>query len=152
MAKASEIYDYVIANYAAIDKSGTGLGQWRAIWRACTAKRGNCTDFHRVHRNDAGAGFPRDLRWAPAARGAACRRQYRDIHLRGGILCGTIGGFVDWSEAWSIRKRRSIFSGHPPDDNRVQFNVGREIRLDPSRQGENVKLFIILMPRWLEAA
>ena len=44
LAKARAIYDYVIANMR-YDKSGTGWGNGDAIW-ACTAKRGNCTDFH----------------------------------------------------------------------------------------------------------
>src|SRR5260370_352374 len=44
LAKARAIYDYVIATMR-YDKSGSGWGNGDAIW-ACTAKRGNCTDFH----------------------------------------------------------------------------------------------------------
>jgi len=44
LAKARAIYNYVIATMR-YDKSGTGWGNGDAIW-ACTAKRGNCTDFH----------------------------------------------------------------------------------------------------------
>src|SRR5258708_11440939 len=44
VAKARAIYDYVIATRR-YDKSGSGWGNGDAIW-ACTAKRGNCTDFH----------------------------------------------------------------------------------------------------------
>jgi transglutaminase-like putative cysteine protease len=44
LAKARAIYDYVIATMR-YDKSGTGWGNGDAVW-ACTAKRGNCTDFH----------------------------------------------------------------------------------------------------------
>lgn len=43
LAKARAIYDYVVATLR-YDKSGTGWGNGDAIW-ACTAKRGNCTDF-----------------------------------------------------------------------------------------------------------
>jgi len=44
LAKARVVYDYVLANIR-YDKSGSGWGHGNAIW-ACTAKRGNCTDFH----------------------------------------------------------------------------------------------------------
>ena len=44
LAKARAIYNYVIGTMR-YDKSGTGWGNGDAIW-ACTAKRGNCTDFH----------------------------------------------------------------------------------------------------------
>src|SRR5258708_19007934 len=44
LAKARAIYDYVIATMR-YDKSLTAWGNGDAIW-ACTAKRGNCTDFH----------------------------------------------------------------------------------------------------------
>ncbi len=44
LARARAIYNFVIATMR-YDKSGTGWGNGDAIW-ACTAKRGNCTDFH----------------------------------------------------------------------------------------------------------
>jgi transglutaminase-like putative cysteine protease len=44
LAKARAIYNYVIATMRD-DKSGTGWGNGDVTW-ACTAKRGNCTDFH----------------------------------------------------------------------------------------------------------
>src|SRR5229473_1463950 len=44
LEKARAIYSYVVATMR-YDKSGTGWGNGDAIW-ACTAKRGNCTDFH----------------------------------------------------------------------------------------------------------
>jgi transglutaminase-like putative cysteine protease len=52
LAKARAIYNYVIATMH-YDKSGWGNGD--GIW-ACTAKRGNCTDFSlAVYRHDAGS-------------------------------------------------------------------------------------------------
>ena len=42
--KARHIYEYVVATMR-YDKTGEGWGRGDAVW-ACTAKRGNCTDFH----------------------------------------------------------------------------------------------------------
>ncbi len=42
--KAHKIYEYVVSTMR-YDKTGEGWGHGDAIW-ACTAKRGNCTDFH----------------------------------------------------------------------------------------------------------
>lgn len=60
LAKARAIYDYVVATLR-YDKSGTGWGNGDAIW-ACTAKRGNCTDFHSLLIGMMrAAGIPRAL-------------------------------------------------------------------------------------------
>ena len=42
--KARAIYDYVLSNMR-YDKSGTGWGHGDTLY-ACSAKKGNCTDFH----------------------------------------------------------------------------------------------------------
>jgi len=48
---------------------------------------------------------------------------------------------VDASEAWKHpEKKNYFFGGH--DDNRLQFSIGRDIRLDPSQQGEPLNYFI----------
>jgi Transglutaminase-like superfamily len=57
LAKARAIYNYVVATMR-YDKSGSGWGNGDAMW-ACTAKRGNCTDFHSLFiRMMRAAGIP----------------------------------------------------------------------------------------------
>ncbi len=109
LAKARAIYDYVLATMR-YDKSGTGWGNGDAIW-ACTAKRGNCTDFHSLF-----IGMMRYVEpygWIP----------------------------VDASEAWKHPEKKNYFFG-AHDDNRLQFTVGRDIRLDPPQQADPLNYFI----------
>jgi len=48
---------------------------------------------------------------------------------------------VDASEAWKHPDKKDYFFG-AHDDNRLQFTVGRDIRLDPSQQGDPLNYFI----------
>ena len=141
MAKARAIYDYVIATMR-YDKSGTGWGNGDAIW-ACTAKRGNCTDFHSLFigmMRVAGIparfeiGFP-----LPADQHAGTIPGY---HCWAEFYIAPYGWVpVDASEAWKHPEKKNYFFG-AHDDNRVQFTVGRDIRLDPAQQGEPLNYFI----------
>jgi transglutaminase-like putative cysteine protease len=57
LEKARKVYEYVIATMK-YDKTGSGWGEGDAIW-ACTAKRGNCSDFHALFDGMArAAGIP----------------------------------------------------------------------------------------------
>jgi len=141
LAKARAIYDYVIATMR-YDKSGTGWGNGDAIW-ACTAKRGNCTDFHSLFigmmraagipaRFEIGFPLPADQH-AGAIAGYHCWAEFY-VAPYGWIP-------VDASEAWKHPEKKNYFFG-AHDDNRVQFTVGRDIRLDPAQQGEPLNYFI----------
>lgn len=141
VAKARAIYDYVIATMR-YDKSGTGWGNGDAIW-ACTAKRGNCTDFHSLFigmmraagipaRFEIGFPLPADQH-AGAIPGYHCWAQFY-VEPYGWIP-------VDASEAWKHPEKKNYFFG-AHDDDRVQFSVGRDIRLDPPQQGEPLNYFI----------
>jgi transglutaminase-like putative cysteine protease len=141
MAKARAIYDYVIATMR-YDKSGTGWGNGDAIW-ACTAKRGNCTDFHSLFigmmraagipaRFEIGFPLPEEQH-AGTISGYHC---WAEFYLEG---YGWIP--VDASEAWKHPEKKNYFFG-THDDNRVQFTVGRDIRLDPAQRGEPLNYFI----------
>ena len=141
MAKARAIYDYVLATMR-YDKSGTGWGNGDAIW-ACTAKRGNCTDFHSLFigmmraagipaRFEIGFSLPEEQH-AGAIAGYHC---WAEFYLpRYGWIP------VDASEGWKHPEKRNYFFG-THDDNRVQFTVGRDIRLDPAQRGEPLNYFI----------
>lgn len=141
LEKARAIYDYVIATMR-YDKSGTGWGNGDAIW-ACTAKRGNCTDFHSLFigmmraagipaRFEIGFPLPADQHDG-AVPGYHCWAQFY-VEPYGWIP-------VDASEAWKHPEKKNYFFG-AHDDNRLQFTVGRDIRLDPPQQGDPLNYFI----------
>jgi transglutaminase-like putative cysteine protease len=141
LAKARAIYDYVIATMR-YDKSGTGWGNGDAIW-ACTAKRGNCTDFHSLFigmmraagipaRFEIGFPLPADQHDG-AVPGYHCWAQFY-VEPYGWIP-------VDASEAWKHPDKKAYFFG-AHDDNRLQFTVGRDILLDPAQQGDPLNYFI----------
>jgi transglutaminase-like putative cysteine protease len=141
VAKARAIYDYVIANMR-YDKSGTGWGNGDAIW-ACTAKRGNCTDFHSLFigmmraagipaRFEIGFSLPEDQHGGTIP-GYHCWAEFY-VEPYGWIP-------VDASEAWKHPEKKNYFFG-AHDDNRLQFSVGRDVRLDPPQQGEPLNYFI----------
>jgi transglutaminase-like putative cysteine protease len=141
LEKARAIYNYVIATMR-YDKSGTGWGNGDAIW-ACTAKRGNCTDFHSLFigimraagipaRFEIGFSLPVD-RHDGAIPGYHCWAQFY-VEPYGWIP-------VDASEAWKHPEKKSYFFGSH-DDNRLQFTVGRDIRLDPPQEGDLLNYFV----------
>ncbi len=141
LAKARAIYDYVIATMR-YDKSGTGWGNGDAIW-ACTAKRGNCTDFHSLFigmmraagipaRFEIGFPLPEDQHGGTIP-GYHCWAQFY-VEPYGWIP-------VDASEAWKHPEKKNYFFG-AHDDNRLQFSVGRDIRLDPPQQGVPLNYFV----------
>jgi transglutaminase-like putative cysteine protease len=141
VAKARAIYNYVIATMR-YDKSGIGWGNGDAIW-ACTAKRGNCTDFHSLligmlratgipARFEIGFPLPADQHDG-AVPGYHCWAQFY-VEPYGWIP-------VDASEAWKHPAKKDYFFG-AHDDNRLQFTVGRDIRLDPPQQSDPLNYFI----------
>ena len=141
LAKARAIYNYVIATMR-YDKSGTGWGNGDAIW-ACTAKRGNCTDFHSLFigmmraagipaRFEIGFPLPADQHDG-AILGYHCWAEFY-VEPYGWIP-------VDASEAWKHPEQKDYFFG-AHDDNRVLFTAGRDIRLDPPQQGGALNFFI----------
>jgi transglutaminase-like putative cysteine protease len=141
LAKARAIYDYVIANMR-YDKSGTGWGNGDAIW-ACTSKRGNCTDFHSLFIGMMrAAGIP-----ARFEIGFSLPTDQHDgvipgYHCWAEFYLPQFGWIpVDASEAWKHPDRKNYFFG-AHDDNRVQFTVGRDIRLEPPQQGAALNYFI----------
>jgi len=135
LEKARAIYDYVIATLK-YEKTGDGWGRGDAAW-FCTAKKGNCTDFHGMFIGMArAAGIPAKFEIG--------------FPLPAGQTSGTIGGYhcwaefyvaeygwipVDASEAWKHPELRDYFFG-AHDVNRVQFTSGRDLELAPKQAGE----------------
>lgn len=139
--KGRAIYEYVLANMR-YDKSGTGWGHGDTLY-ACSAKRGNCTDFHSLFismarsqnipsRFEIGFPLPTDKHAGDIA-GYHC---WADFYTkdRGWVP-------IDISEAWKHPEQREFFFGHW-DDNRVQFSVGRDITLSPKQDGGPLNYFV----------
>jgi hypothetical protein len=139
--KARAIYDYVFDNMR-YDKSGTGWGQGDVLY-ACNAKKGNCTDFHSLFiamarsqgipsRFEIGFPLPSDQHSSEIA-GYHCWADFFDPRL------GWVP--VDISEAWKHPVKKDYFFG-AHDTERVQFTMGRDLRLNPPQAGEPLNYFV----------
>jgi transglutaminase-like putative cysteine protease len=139
--KARAIYDYVFTTMK-YDKTGTGWGHGDVLY-ACDAKKGNCTDFHSLFiamarsqgipaRFEIGFPLPPDKHSAEIA-GYHC---WSDFYVDGK---GWIP--VDISEAWKHPEKRDYFFGSH-DVNRVQFSMGRDLRLSPAQDGKPLNYFV----------
>ena len=139
--KARAIYDYVFTTMK-YDKSGTGWGHGDVLY-ACDAKKGNCTDFHSLFiamarsqgipaRFEIGFPLPSDQHSAEIA-GYHC---WSDFYIEGK---GWIP--VDISEAWKHPEKHDYFFGSH-DVNRVQFSMGRDLRLNPAQAGKPLNYFV----------
>jgi hypothetical protein len=139
--KARAIYDYVFTTMK-YDKTGTGWGHGDVLY-ACDAKKGNCTDFHSLFiamarsqgipaRFEIGFPLPPDKHSAEIA-GYHC---WSDFYINGK---GWIP--VDISEAWKHPEKRDYFFGSH-DVNRMQFTMGRDLRLTPAQDGKPLNYFV----------
>jgi transglutaminase-like putative cysteine protease len=139
--KARAIYDYVFTTMR-YDKTGEGWGHGDVLY-ACNAKKGNCTDFHSLFiamtrsqgipaRFEIGFPLPPDKRSAEIA-GYHCWAEF--FEPKHGWIP------VDISEAWKHQEKRNYFFG-AHDANRVQFTMGRDLRLSPAQAGEPLNYFI----------
>jgi len=139
--KTRAIYDYVFTTMK-YDKTGTGWGRGDVLY-ACDAKKGNCTDFHSLFiamarsqgipaRFEIGFPLPPDKHTSEIA-GYHC---WSDFFVDGK---GWIP--VDISEAWKHPEKRDYFFGSH-DVNRVQFSMGRDLRLNPPQDGKPLNYFV----------
>ncbi len=138
--KIRAFYDYVVRTmtYA---KHGDGWGSGDAIW-ACTAKYGNCTDFHSLFIGMARSqgiparfliGFP-----IPAAETAS---EVPGYHCWAEVYQADRGWFpIDASEAKKSSRIEKYFGSLPSD--RIEFTVGRDLTLSPPQSGEPANFFI----------
>ena len=141
LEKARAIYDYVF-NTMRYDKSGTGWGHGDTLW-ACDSKRGNCTDFHSVFMSMARSqkipsrfeiGFP-----LPADKHSA---EIPGYHCWAEFYLDQTGWVpIDISEAWKHQEKRDYFFG-AHDVNRIQFSVGRDLKLSPAQSGPALNYFV----------
>jgi transglutaminase-like putative cysteine protease len=141
LEKARAIYDYVFETLR-YDKTGTGWGHGDVLW-ACDSKRGNCTDFHSLFiamarsqgipsRFEIGFPLPADKTSTDIA-GYHCWAEFFDPQ-NGWIP-------VDISEAWKNPVKKNYFFG-AHDADRVQFSVGRDLKLNPPQDGDPLNYFV----------
>jgi transglutaminase-like putative cysteine protease len=141
LEKARAIYDYVFDTLR-YDKTGTGWGHGDVLW-ACDSKRGNCTDFHSLFiamarsqgipaRFEIGFPLPAD-KTASEIAGYHCWAEFFDPQ-NGWIP-------VDISEAWKHPVKKDYFFG-AHDTDRIQFSVGRDLKLNPQQQEEPLNYFV----------
>jgi len=139
--KARAIYDYVFTTMR-YDKTGTGWGRGDVLY-ACDAKKGNCTDFHSLFiamarsqgipaRFEIGFPLPPEKHSAEIA-GYHCWAEFFEPE-HGWIP-------VDISEAWKHPEKRDYFFG-AHDADRVQFTMGRDLRLSPAQDGASLNYFV----------
>jgi|SRR5208283_1869421 len=139
--KARAIYNYVFTTMR-YDKTGTGWGHGDVLY-ACDAKKGNCTDFHSLFiamarsqgipaRFEIGFPLPPDKHSAEIA-GYHCWSDFY-IDAKGWIP-------VDISEAWKHPEKRDYFFGSH-DVSRMQFSMGRDLRLNPPQDGKPLNYFV----------
>ncbi len=141
LQKARHIYDYILATMR-YDKTGEGWGRGDAIW-ACTAKRGNCTDFHSLFiAMMRSSGIPARFEIGFPLPEGKTEGDIPGYHCWAEFYLAGIGWVpVDASEAWkNAAKREYFFGAH--DTNRVFFTYGRDIRLSPDQKGDPLNYFI----------
>jgi len=141
LARARAIYDYVIDNME-YKKVGSGWGNGDTFW-ACSARYGNCTDFHALFislaraegipaRFEIGFPIPED-KTSGVIDGYHC---WTEFHLPG------VGWFpIDASEAWKHKERRDLYFGTQPAD-RIQFTIGRDLQLGDGHTTGPLNYFI----------
>ncbi|MBI1852999.1 MAG: transglutaminase domain-containing protein [Planctomycetes bacterium] len=139
--QARGIYDAVIGHMK-YDKTGTGWGRGDTSF-ACTAGRGNCTDFHALFMSmcrasnipckfEIGFPIPTDTKEGKVS-GYHCWA-YFFVAGRGWVP-------VDASEASKHPEKKDYFFG-AHDTNRVQFTEGRDLALVPRQDGDPVNFLI----------
>ena len=139
--KARHIYDYVLATMR-YDKTGEGWGRGDAIW-ACTAKRGNCTDFHSLFIGMMrSSGIPARFEIGFPLPEGKTEGDIPGYHCWAEFYLAGVGWVpVDASEAWkNVAKREYFFGAH--DTNRVFFTYGRDIHLSSDQKGDPLNYFI----------
>jgi len=141
LGRARAIYDYVIDTME-YKKVGTGWGHGDTFW-ACTARYGNCTDYHALFislaraegipaRFEIGFSIPEDQPAGTIA-GYHC---WTEFHLPG------VGWFpIDASEADKRPERRDLYFGTHPAD-RIQFTIGRDLELGEDHTTGPLNYFI----------
>lgn len=141
LEKAKAIYDHLTKTLL-YDKSGSGWGRGDALY-ACSERRGNCTDFHSLFIAMARAcGIPARFVIGFPLPPDATEGEIAGYHCWAEFHTEAFGWLpVDASEAHKRPALHEFFFGGL-DADRVQFTVGRDIRLEPPVTDQRVNFFI----------
>ena len=141
LEKARAIYDYVVSTMR-YDKSGTGWGNGDIYW-ACDTQSGNCTDFHALFTGLSRAvGIPAKFVIGFPVPPDGTTFRVEGYHCWAEFYLDGYGWVpVDASEASLHPEQRDYFFG-AVDPHRVQFTVGRDIRLEPPQASDRLNYFI----------
>jgi len=141
LTKARAIYDYVIANLE-YDPGGSASGRGDALY-ASDQKKGDSADFHSL--------------FIAMARSQAIPARFEiGFPLPPDTDSGEIPGYHCWAEFFNpqngwIPVDLSEASRHPEkkdyffgalDSNRIQFSLGRDLKLNPPVSGEPLNYFV----------
>ena len=139
--KARVLYDHVIS-LMTYDKTGTGWGQGDAIY-ACNVRSGNCTDFHSLFIGMARAsGIPSRFVIGFSIPREKKQGDISGYHCWAEFYIKELGWVpIDASEASKYAENQNFFFGSL-DANRVQFTIGRDIKLEPNSDSEPLNYFI----------
>jgi transglutaminase-like putative cysteine protease len=139
--KARHIYEYVVSTMR-YDKSGEGWGRGDAMW-ACSAKRGNCTDFHSLFIGMMrSSGIPARFEIGFPLPEGKSEGDIAGYHCWAEFYLNGVGWVpVDASEAWKNPGKHDYFFG-AHDVNRVFFTYGRDIHLSSDQKGDPLNYFI----------
>ena len=139
-AKAHAFYDYVVRTMS-YDKSGEGWGRGDAVW-ACANKRGNCTDFHSLFIGMAmSEGIPARFHIGFPVPASGDEGEIPGYHCWAEFYSPTRGWVpIDASEAKKSGKTEAYFGALP--DDRIQFSLGRDLRLEPPQDGPPLNYFV----------
>ena len=139
--KARAIYNYVFDNMK-YDKTGTGWGRGDVLY-ACDAKKGNCTDFHSLFIAMARSqGIPAKFEIGFQVPAGKSSGEIAGYHCWAEFFDPQHGWIpVDISEAWKNPVMENYYFG-AHDANRVQFTIGRDLKLSPQQQGDPLNYFV----------
>lgn len=138
--KIRSIYDHVV-KIMSYNKEGTGWGKGDPIW-ACSAKGGNCTDFHSLYialartqgiaaRFKIGFPMPNHLN----------KTKIPGYHCWAEVFDPTTGWIpLDASEAKKSGLKNNFFGNIPSD--RISFSIGRDLTLEPPQRSGPINYFI----------
>ncbi|SMO67802.1 Transglutaminase-like enzyme, putative cysteine protease [Balnearium lithotrophicum] len=133
LEKMKAIYNYVVSHMR-YSKTGKGWGRGDAIW-ACSAKHGNCTDFHSLFiALCRAAGIPAVFEIGLPINGNGEVKGYHCwvMAFPKGYTYG-----IDASEASKHPEKRRYYFGHLCD-HRIGITRGRDILLNPPQHGERL--------------
>lgn len=141
LEKARMIYDHITSTMK-YDKTGSGWGNGDAIY-ACDVRKGNCTDFHSLFIAMARAsGIPARFVIGFSIPEKTTHGAIEGYHCWAEFYTDDYGWIpVDATEAVKHPEKKEFFFGGL-DEHRVQFSVGRDIRLENIVLSEPINYFI----------